>query len=296
MNGNLQGSFLASVREATPQEAAQIFSEAGAGGAETVARGVAPAVEELRKPGQPPLSPGSPSERWTVKVGTDADSGKVTSTLVNTTVAKLGKLARPPGWVDNPKSNPPKQFVNARFAPAETTVWRVSARIIGFRLEADGDFHVELKTPDGTMNVEIPLPKPPFVPANSPFATDIRNARRAFIDAFKDTVAQKKFAPSPESAMLAPIETLVPPPAEPGAPQLQAAPAQDATTAALEAAARRIDLTQAFDSDEVNPFVMMVAPTPATVTGIGFFDKDHGQANNSPNIIELHPVLSMTFI
>jgi hypothetical protein len=34
---------------------------------------------------------------------------------------------------------------------------------------------------------------------------------------------------------------------------------------------------------------------PITVTGIGFFDKKHGQEGRAPNAIELHPVLSVTF-
>ena len=34
---------------------------------------------------------------------------------------------------------------------------------------------------------------------------------------------------------------------------------------------------------------------PVTLTGIGFFDKAHGQRGMAPNAIELHPVLSLTF-
>ncbi len=263
----MNGSFVAGLRDATPQEADAAKAAAGLP--------VAPALALApRAPGEPPLIPGKDVERWPVKVGTDDDVGKVKAgaIIVGTTVAELGGLLRPPAWLDQ-KKNPPIALQRTRFAPTETTVWRVDAQIIAFRLEKDGDFHVELKTPDGAMNVEIPLPKPPFVPAGSPFATDIRNVRRAFIDAFKDPVAQKVFAPAP-SGMLAPIEMLPGPPSDaPGA---------------------RIDLNQAFDSDQVHPFVMFVAPRAATVTGVGFFDKEHGQANNSPNIIELHPVLEIT--
>jgi hypothetical protein len=32
-----------------------------------------------------------------------------------------------------------------------------------------------------------------------------------------------------------------------------------------------------------------------TLTGVGFFDFDHGQRGVAPNAIELHPVLSITF-
>lgn len=34
---------------------------------------------------------------------------------------------------------------------------------------------------------------------------------------------------------------------------------------------------------------------PVTVTGVGFFDFEHGQDGVAPNAIELHPVLSITF-
>jgi hypothetical protein len=34
---------------------------------------------------------------------------------------------------------------------------------------------------------------------------------------------------------------------------------------------------------------------PVTVTGVGFFDYQHGQDGVAPNAIELHPVLSVTF-
>lgn len=35
--------------------------------------------------------------------------------------------------------------------------------------------------------------------------------------------------------------------------------------------------------------------TPVTVTGVGFFDFDHGQTGAAPNAIELHPVLDIQF-
>ena len=37
------------------------------------------------------------------------------------------------------------------------------------------------------------------------------------------------------------------------------------------------------------------ANVPVTVTGVGFFDFNHGQVGVAPNAIELHPVLSVTF-
>jgi hypothetical protein len=37
------------------------------------------------------------------------------------------------------------------------------------------------------------------------------------------------------------------------------------------------------------------SPQPITVTGVGFFDKLHGQTGVAPNGIELHPVLKVSF-
>jgi hypothetical protein len=34
---------------------------------------------------------------------------------------------------------------------------------------------------------------------------------------------------------------------------------------------------------------------PVTVTGVGFFDRIHGQTGVAPNGIELHPVLDIQF-
>jgi hypothetical protein len=43
-------------------------------------------------------------------------------------------------------------------------------------------------------------------------------------------------------------------------------------------------------------FKTKVPATPATVTGVGFFDKVHGQTGVSQsNGIELHPILKIEF-
>lgn len=39
----------------------------------------------------------------------------------------------------------------------------------------------------------------------------------------------------------------------------------------------------------------MSLPVPVTVTGVGFFDRLHGQTGVAPNGIELHPLLSIEF-
>jgi hypothetical protein len=37
-------------------------------------------------------------------------------------------------------------------------------------------------------------------------------------------------------------------------------------------------------------------PIRVEVTGIGFFDRNHGQFGAAPNFVELHPVLALRFL
>ena len=37
-------------------------------------------------------------------------------------------------------------------------------------------------------------------------------------------------------------------------------------------------------------------PIRVEVTGIGFFDRNHGQVGAAPNFVELHPVLALRFL
>ena len=121
---NPQDSFVAGLRDATPQEAADAKAAAGLLSPDALAPAAAAPA-----PGKPPLSPGQAVERWPVKVGTDDDIGKVkvAKVIVDTTVAELGKLSRPPTWLDQ-SNNPPIPLQRTRFAPTETTVWRVDAQ------------------------------------------------------------------------------------------------------------------------------------------------------------------------
>src|SRR6516164_6536535 len=38
------------------------------------------------------------------------------------------------------------------------------------------------------------------------------------------------------------------------------------------------------------------AGAPVEITGIGFFDRPHGQVGRAPNNIEIHPILSIQFL
>jgi len=157
-------------------------------------------------------------ERWSVKTGTDADAGKINlSSVSSTTIASLDAIPAP--------SSLPS---NNRVSPTETTVYRVSATLTQYKLEADSDYHLVLSDGSGhTMIAEIP--DPACVGSGSVLSSQITNSRREF----------------------------------------------DAKYTA----------TGSFQT----------ANTPVTVTGVGFFDFDHGQTGVAPNAIELHATTDIQF-
>ena len=108
-------------------------------------------------------------ERWSVKTGTDSDSGLVDlSSSTPTTITDLRNLASPRQW---PPSN--------RVQPTETTVWVINATLKEYARERDQDYHLVLINDAGnTMIVEIPDPN--CVSAGSPFRAEIANARSEF--------------------------------------------------------------------------------------------------------------------
>jgi len=157
-------------------------------------------------------------ERWSVKTGTDADASKITlQSTTSTTIASLDALPAP--------SSLPS---NNRVQPTETTVYRVSATLTQYKLEADSDYHLVLSDGSGhTMIGEIP--DPVCVGSGSPLASSIQKARNEFDAKYTATGSFK------------------------------------------------------------------TANVPVTVTGVGFFDYDHGQTGVAPNAIELHAVLDIQF-
>jgi hypothetical protein len=109
-------------------------------------------------------------ERWAVKTGTDAAASQVNlSDVHDTTVAALNALPVPTGFSQDAP----------RLPGAEFTVWRVSATLVEFKMEADSDYHLVLRDDAGnTMIAEIP--KPSCVHGVSPFLAGITNARQQF--------------------------------------------------------------------------------------------------------------------
>jgi hypothetical protein len=115
------------------------------------------------------------TERWPVKTLTDADAGHVNFTSVGTTVAHLRGLAVP-------ASRP----ADARVAPTEVTMFRISAILIGWKLEGDRDMHLVIADPAQpsiTMIAEVPSTTCDHV-CSSGHVAQFRAARAALIAKF----------------------------------------------------------------------------------------------------------------
>src|SRR5215813_9092506 len=108
-------------------------------------------------------------ERWSVKTGTDPDSGLVNlNSSTNTTVASMRAFTAP-----NPIP------ANNRVSPAETTQWVINATLTQYKLESDSDYHLVIQDASGnTMITEIPMPS--CVGSTSPFLSAITNTRSKF--------------------------------------------------------------------------------------------------------------------
>lgn len=103
------------------------------------------------------------TERWKVKTLADADVYKTNSAPIEAKIADLVALEAP------------RQIAKAddsRF-PEELTVYKVSARLMGFKKEADGDFHIVISDGKWTMIVEIPDP----ACVGKPYKDDMKRLR-----------------------------------------------------------------------------------------------------------------------
>jgi hypothetical protein len=119
-------------------------------------------------------------ERWSVKTGTDADSGLIhLQSTTATTIASLTALQAP-------GSLP----ANNRVQPTETTVFLVQATLTQYKLESDSDYHLILVDGSGhTMIAEIPDPS--CVGSSSPLLTSIQKARSEFGAKYTPTTSFK---------------------------------------------------------------------------------------------------------
>lgn len=90
------------------------------------------------------------TERWSVKTLTDADHNKVDFAPKEATV----------GWLVS-QERPAQLPADWRVGPIETQTYKVRARLMGYKLEEDEDFHIviaDVEDPSETMIAEIPSP------------------------------------------------------------------------------------------------------------------------------------------
>jgi hypothetical protein len=86
------------------------------------------------------------TERWAVKTLADADARRVEVLPLRMSIADLA-AEEAPEWDDNR----PREGI-------ELFTVEVQANLTGYKLEADGDFHLVLEDGDKTMIAEIPSP------------------------------------------------------------------------------------------------------------------------------------------
>jgi len=271
----------------SPQVAAEIKKACG-----LLAPHAAPEEEELPAAVEPRKVTAPGKERWPVKVGTDDDVALVGKNIignkdlgrgiVEATVEELITIPRPAGMT-KVTSDPPG-FRTKRARPAELVIWRITARINALKLEDDGDYHLVLQGPSGeTMIGEVPTPTKTFL-GNSPWLANIKDVRSAVDDKLVSKLSPHDF--------IGFGTTLVP---------------REALTSEVQAivrnAIRSLPLPASFpfsreDLDTGLPtFKTRVKPTDARITGVGFFDRVHGQMGVSQfNGIELHPILRIEWL
>lgn len=234
---------------------------------------------------EPELATKPGVERWPVKTGTDQDVATVGKNVINghdlgagiveTTVEELVSVPRPPEMPDPARLNP--DFQDRRSAPVEQTVWRIEATITVMKLEADGDYHLVLQGASGeTMIGEVPTPTTAFL-GDSPWIKNIGDARQELDDKFVKHLSPEDFVPMGKYLVPRPA-LMVQPRALPPLPASFVTPPEGSGI-------------------QVPLFKTQVPPTRARVTGVGFFDKVHGQTGVSQlNGIELHPILKIEWM
>jgi len=229
-------------------------------------------------------------ERWPVKTGTDSDVALVGKNIlaghslgagiVRATVEELILMGRPLGMRPVSK-NFDNAFHDTRLGVVERTVWQIEADITALKLERDGDYHLVLQGPSGeTMIGEIPTATKAFLGA-SPWLANIKAARKQIDDKLVNKLTPANFVQL--EGILVPRESL------PETEQMHA----------MSAPANMLTFSTPEDGDEIAmaTFKTKVKPTAVRITGVGFFDKVHGQMGVSQlNGIELHPVLKVEFL
>jgi hypothetical protein len=291
---NANGASGGSIRQLDPTTLATVRADVAARIKSAAASAAVIAPLRPLAPSEPaPAKPVKPGvERWPVKTGTDEDVDRVgkndfagagSDGIVETTVEELINLPRPPDMSDI--HSIPNDFQDRRAEPVEFVIWRVKADITVIKKEADGDLHIVLQGDSGrTMVAEAPTPDAPFVEDSSPWLDAMKEARKRISEQFGPSFAGVEFRPLDNKFVM------------PASPIL---PLASAAGAGGPAAPRGLltvppGTVEAFES--LPPFEAKVPQTPATITGVGFFDRVHGQTGVAlKNGIELHPILAIEF-
>ncbi len=185
-------------------------------------------------------------ERWGPKDGTDAQALNIDLTNITPkTVTDLVAIHQPQLPNDN----------TTRIIPDETHVYRVQARLVKWKHESDGDYHLVFT--DDTLKFTDENAPPSVPPTGHSVIGEIPDPN-CFSGRDGSFGSQTPFADGITSAR----QTMN-----------QRFPNADQTGNWNEGANARVQ-----------------------VTGIGFFDRPHGQAGRAPNNIEIHPVISILFL
>jgi hypothetical protein len=126
--------------------------------------------------------------RWSVKTGSDPQAKDVNMSPEDITPALFTAFPRPQEF---PASLRPMngKFDQIRFAPYELQVYRIHAKLVQFKEEADGDFHCAMEGDDGTPFV-AEVTKPDFASSRGSGATQsiwlpqIQSVRAQFLRTF----------------------------------------------------------------------------------------------------------------
>jgi hypothetical protein len=191
-------------------------------------------------------------ERWPVKTLSDADAGQVAvGNAVPTTVIALRQTPRPAPIADPKALGPP----NNRLIPVETTVYAVTATLVGAKVESDKDIHLVIADPtDPSATMIAEFPDPSCIAAADPaLVSRMAAARQSIV--------------SKLPAVLRAIAAGAPVP---------------------------LDMVRLNPSTGNLGMALQPLSGTAQITGVGFFDTQHGQDGVAPNVIELHPVLDFT--
>ena len=229
-------------------------------------------------------------ERWPVKTGTDINVALVGKNIIGgqslgagivpATVEEVILMGRPVGMRPVSK-NFDSGFHASRLGVVERTVWQIEGDITVLKLEKDGDFHLVIQGASGeTMVAEVPTGTKEFL-GESPWLANIKAARQRIEDKLVSHLSPQNFVQM--AGTLVPRDSLPP----------------EMAMHALPPPAEVLSFVTPANGSEVPmpTFKTKVKPTPARITGVGFFDRVHGQTGVSQfNGFELHPTLKIEFL